>query len=231
MSNTTNNAVQANSTNIRNFLSPSGGDSITFNGRTYTANNHHITYNIASFNPNGINSLVDGGANGGLAGEDVRILETSDVKIMIQGIDNHKVHDLNLVQAAGLVKTTTGPVVVILNQYANIGKGKSIHSKIQMEAYGLDVDDKSQLLPNGKQRIKTPDGYILPLQVKHGLAYLPMRPPSDAELENLPHILLTSDDHWDPTIFDNEIDPEEWFDCQEIPEEYDDLTIFGNWGI
>ena len=77
---------------------------------------------------------------------------------MIQGIDNHKVHDLNLVQAAGLVKTTTGPVVVILNQYANIGKGKSIHSKIQMEAYGLDVDDKSQLLPNGKQRIKTPDG-------------------------------------------------------------------------
>ena len=38
------------------------------------------------------------GANGGIAGEEVRILENSDIKIMNQGTNDHKVHELNLVQ-------------------------------------------------------------------------------------------------------------------------------------
>ena len=33
-----------------------------------------------------------------------------------------------------------------------------------------------------------------------------MSPPSDHDLDIYPHIILTSDSDWDPTIMDNEID-------------------------
>ena len=33
-----------------------------------------------------------------------------------------------------------------------------------------------------------------------------MYPPSDHELDSLPHVVLTSDADWDPTMADNEID-------------------------
>jgi len=33
-----------------------------------------------------------------------------------------------------------------------------------------------------------------------------MYPPSDHELDSLPHVVLTSDADWNPTMADNEID-------------------------
>ena len=41
-----------------------------------------------------------------------------------------------------------------------------------------------------------------------------MYPPSDHELDSLPHVVLTSDADWDPTMADNEIDPDDvWYDA------------------
>jgi hypothetical protein len=54
---------------------------------------------------------------------------------------------------------------------ALLGKGKCILLCIQMEAFGADINDRSQALPGGKQRIFV-DGYQLPLEFKNGLPYL-----------------------------------------------------------
>ena len=57
----------------------------------------------------------------------------------------------------------------------------SIHSPSQWEMFGHDVNDKG-IHVGVVQRIKTADGYIIPLAIKNGLPRLCMRPPRDAEL-------------------------------------------------
>jgi hypothetical protein len=48
-----------------------------------------ITYTVSSaMRRNSHASLVDRGANGGIAGEDVRIIETTLRSVDIQGLDN-----------------------------------------------------------------------------------------------------------------------------------------------
>ena len=50
---------------------------------------HHYTYHIAQASQAQHSSLVDSGANGGLAGSDVRILSRSSRKCTVTGIDIH----------------------------------------------------------------------------------------------------------------------------------------------
>lgn len=107
-----------------------------------------------------------------------------------------------------------------MHQYAYTGKGKSIHSCAQLEAHKQTVHDKSTKV-GGKQHIETLDGYIIPLNIRSGLPYMTIRPYTDKEWEDLPHVILTADTDWDPTIIDCELeDEEEWFDAmQNIPQE------------
>ena len=53
--------------------------------------NAHITYHVAQPKQAKHGSIVDRGANGGLAGSDVRILSTSPRKCTVTGIDNHEI--------------------------------------------------------------------------------------------------------------------------------------------
>ena len=78
--------------------------------------NAHITYHVAQAQQAKHGSLVDRGANGGLAGSDVRILSTSSRKCTVTGIDNHEIPELNLVQCAALVQTNHGIVNLIMNE-------------------------------------------------------------------------------------------------------------------
>ena len=187
---------------------------INLNGKVYhlQTNTHHVRYNLSSSEQvvGKISSLVDRGANGGLAGEDVRLLETTLRFADVSGINDHTLGSLSIATVAGVVESNQGPVCLIMHQYAYLGKGKSIHSSIQMEHFGCKVNDKSLKLKGGKQRIDTIDGYSLPLQIRDGLAYLDMRPPTDHELDNLPHVCMTSDVDWNPSSMDSEIDMEEW---------------------
>jgi hypothetical protein len=100
-----------------------------------------------------------------------------------------------------------------MHQYVYLGKGKTIHSSVQVEHFGNNVNDKSVKVKGGKQCITTLDGFAIPLQIRGGLAYLDMHPPDDKELETLPHVVLTSDAEWNPTIVDCEID-KKWLDAQ-----------------
>ena len=64
------------------------------------------------------NQLVDCGANGGLAGSDMRVIHKTHRKINNSGIDNHEVTGLDVVTAATLLNTSLGKVIGIFNEYA-----------------------------------------------------------------------------------------------------------------
>jgi hypothetical protein len=70
-----------------------------------------------------------------------------------------------------------------------------------MEHYGAAINDKSLRLPGGKQRIVM-NGYQIPLTFRNGLAYLKCRPPTDAEVDSLPHLIMTADVDCDPASYD-----------------------------
>ena len=116
-------------------------------------------------------SFVERGANGGLAGSDVRVLDTSPRQCTVIGINNHEIPGLDIVQCAALVNTNHGNVNLIMNEYAYYGKGHTIHSSGQIEWHTNTVDDKSVQV-GGQERIITIDGYSMPLMCKGGLMHL-----------------------------------------------------------
>ena len=132
--------------------------------------NHHFTYHVAQDSQAKHGSLVHRGANGGLAGSDVRISRSSR-KCTVTGIDSHELQGLDVVQCAALVETNHGIVNLIMNEYACYEKGHTIHSSGQIEWFKKSVDDRSVQV-GGKQRICTIDGYAMPLTYRGGLMYL-----------------------------------------------------------
>ena len=57
----------------------------------------------------------------------------------------------------------------------------------------------------GGQFIKPNDGFTFPLDIIDGLPYLPMRLFSNTEWDTLPHVIMTADREWIPTLLDNVI--------------------------
>ena len=150
------------------------------------------------------NQLVDRGANGGLAGSDMRVIYKTHRKIHISGIDNHEVTGLDVVTAATLLNTSLGKVIGIFNEYAYLGKGSSIHSSGQIEWFKTHVDEKS-IKVGGTQLITTLDGYSVPLLIRDGLAYATsLGRPTDQDMDIYPHVFFTSPDEWDPSVLDHD---------------------------
>ena len=75
----------------------------------------HLFYNVAQEKQAQHHSLVDRGANGGLAGSSVRILSKSSSKCTVTGIDQHQINGLDIVQCAALVNTNHGYFNLIMN--------------------------------------------------------------------------------------------------------------------
>ena len=164
--------------------------------------NHHFTYHIAQASQAKHGSLVDRGANGGLAGSDVRLLSRSSRKCTVTGIDSHELQGHDVVQCAALVETNHVINNLIMNEYACYGNGHTIHSSGQIEWFKNSVDDRSVQV-GGKQRICTIDGYAMPLTCRGGLIYLSiLAKPTDADLERYPAVHLTGPHEWDPSVLD-----------------------------
>ena len=53
----------------------------------------------------------------------------------------------------------------------------------------------------GKQSISTPCGCVFLLQLKNSLCYLPQCYPTDFEMANLLHVLMTLDEEYDPSVY------------------------------
>ena len=163
------------------------------------------------------NHLIDRGANGGLAGADMRVLQKNR-KINIVVIDDHELTGLNVITDAALLDTPKGPIILIFHEYAHLGKGKSIHAAGQMEWFNCKVDDRSKVV-GGAQRIETSYGYVIPLSIESGLVYMQsIRSPTDNDFKQS-HVFFTSPDTWDPSVLDHGITPSL---LEEINQESDD---------
>ena len=57
---------------------------------------------------------------------------------------------------------------------------------------------------NGRQCIRTNDGYVMPLDIVSGLPYTKMQA-NTKEFEDPPHVILASGDKWDPKVLDKTI--------------------------
>lgn len=90
---------------LQNMMSPSRarGESNNSNRQansTRIVNTCTITYSVSQHPQKTVESLVDRGANGGLAGTDMRVIATSPYRFVhVKGIDNHHVRDVPLVTA------------------------------------------------------------------------------------------------------------------------------------
>ena len=198
----------------------------------FSVNNHAYIVSASTLKRPKRGSLIDRGANGGILGTDGRVIFTHQCQVDVTGIDHHEITDLKIVDAVARVETDKGPAILRLNQYAYQGTDQTIHSSGQIEFYKNIVDDRSMKV-GGKQCIQTFDGYIIPIDIINGLAYLKMFPPTDKELEQLPTIIMTAPDEWDPTVLDLTLtDKDDWantlkeFDQGLIPTPFDK---FGNY--
>jgi hypothetical protein len=95
---------------------PPARKSVVQHGVTYYAVNQHIQYWASSHRQVRTGALIDCGANGGIAGNDVRIMNRTGRQVEVQGIDNHQIVDIPIVTAGAAVKTQRGEVIIILHQ-------------------------------------------------------------------------------------------------------------------
>ena len=65
-------------------------------------------------------ALIDRGANGCIAGRDVRVIAKSDKTINLSGLDDHTVRNLNLVTAGAMVRMQLGKIIIVFYQVADI---------------------------------------------------------------------------------------------------------------
>ena len=88
-------------------------------------------------------SLIDSGANGGISGDDVMVIsEDPNKKVDVSEIGNGEIRDAPICTVLGLIETNKGPVIGMFNQYSHSREGKTIHSVIQMESFGIIVNDR-----------------------------------------------------------------------------------------
>ena len=180
-------------------------ESVTVDGKTYHRS-VNITYRIVNANVTQQGALVDGGSNGGLAGDDCRILEQSvGQKVDVSGIAPQVLTGLPIVQCAALVETLDeGPIILIMSQYAGRSEGKTIHSKAQLEDFGCIVRDTPRSHDDNNQIIITPEGFVIPMHIRDGLHYIDMSIPTDEEMEKYPNCFITHDSPWNPSVLDDE---------------------------
>ena len=128
---------------IRRVLSNKNSRKSTKPNLWFEASRHELTYHVSNHYGcvNDTNSLVDGGANGGLARSNMRFIATTDRRVDISGIDNHHMTGLKIVTAGGVIPTQRGEVIGIFHQYTLVSQGRSIHSCVQLESFGIKVDD------------------------------------------------------------------------------------------
>jgi len=175
-------------------------------------------------------TLVDRGANGGILGNDAKVIFKRNKTVDVTGIDNHELNALPMVDATAKAITDKGPVILILRNYAYHGLNRTLHSAGQIEWYLNKAYDTSMKV-GGRQVIKTVNGYYVPINIIRGLPYIQMEPNTAEEFDTLPHAILTQGGEWDPTVLDHMLtDNPDWVSKikREEDQEYD--SPFNNRG-
>jgi hypothetical protein len=131
---------------------PAPPSEINTNSVTHIAKLHAV-YAVSAAHCVHQGSLVDCGANGVVADDDVHhIKEVADHCVHVQGIDDHQLMNIHLATVGGyLKKTQRRPAIAIYHQYTYIGRGKTIQSAAQLEWFENDVNDRSVKIHGGLQ--------------------------------------------------------------------------------
>ena len=95
--------------NVMSVFNTKGGNSSQHSPRKIQVQQRYV---FARANQS-THHLIDRGANGGLAGADMRVLQKPHRKINIVGIDDHELTGLNVATAAALLDTQKGPIIGI----------------------------------------------------------------------------------------------------------------------
>ena len=162
-----------------------------------------------------VKALVDGGANGGIAGSaDSRRMDPLshlDLHVNVTGVGEHTINDIPIARFCAVSQSQYGNVLCVYHEYVggNIQE-RTIHSKIQLMDYGNKVDDTAMSL-GGQQTIITHGGHIFPLSLQNGFCHLLQQIPTDEEMRVLPQVIMISDRVWDPSIYDDKITMSEYF--------------------
>ena len=82
---------------------------LDFNVKIYREVGNHIVYYLSKVSRSSVDSLVDRGANGSLAGNDVMsIAKYSDRTVDVRGADKHEIESIHSLTAGGVALTTSG---------------------------------------------------------------------------------------------------------------------------
>jgi hypothetical protein len=73
-------------------------------------------------------SLIDIGANGGVAGTDIRVILKTGQTVDIRGIDNPQCTNIDIGNVREVIHTPNGPIIGNMHQYDLLNKGSTIHS-------------------------------------------------------------------------------------------------------
>ena len=154
--------------------------------------------------------------------------------VNITGVGNHLINQKRIGKFCSVSPGITkggiiGDILCIWFEYALvIEQATSIHSMVQLEAFGAKISDKAIHL-GGKQLIVTACGTTFPIMIKKGLPYLPQHKPTDAEMNGgLPQVIMTSDQEWDPSIYDTTCTIDELLQSFPIPKSNDIYDDKGN---
>ena len=88
-----------------------------------------------------------------------------------------------------------------MHEYDYYGRGNTIDSPCQIEWFNNRCDDKSHHV--GDKQVITLDGYATLLECRSGLMYMSiLGKTTDQDLDQYPHVLLTSPHEWDSSVLD-----------------------------
>ena len=92
----------------------------------------HIVYYLSKISRSSLDSVVDREANGGVVGNDVRIIaKHPDSTVDVRDINNHGISSILLAAAGGVTLTTLGELIIIMHKYECHGKNKTMCSSPQ----------------------------------------------------------------------------------------------------
>ena len=133
--------------------------------------------------------LVDHGANGGLAGSDMRAIHRTYRKINIQGIDNHEVTGLDVVTPATLLNTSQGKSLAYSMNMPNLGRDHPFIHQVNLN--GL-----RPMLMKNLSKLVVPNLSLIwmdILSLSSSRMVWPMLPPlEDPQLRTWTHIHMSS---------------------------------------
>lgn len=159
---------------VNNAKASKSCDEVTLNGKVCICANNAVTYSTSNIDRVHNQSLVDRGANRGVAGEDARVIFCdTHRKVDFRGIDNHGIASIPIVSDGGVTTTLQGEMIIIMHQHACCGKGKTVYSLGQIEWFKNDVNNEL-IKVGGLQRIIANDSCVIPINIKNGLPCMPL---------------------------------------------------------